>query len=191
LGLDHVEWQRFQRELMNAFASARIDDADASLRGTAQSFFSQNPGKQFPSAAAEVMNQVDPGMDPNEALRAWREAGYDNPNPKPGKHFWDGRFNLRMAVDRSDYDVQVASDMLQKRAEESARARGQEHRMISPHGGGIRVRLVLEAVPELDEWAVAWLARTSRKVNVAGFPSSGPADDESGTSWPIALGDER
>ncbi|MEX0791473.1 MAG: hypothetical protein WD178_11930 [Actinomycetota bacterium] len=187
LGLDRADWDLFQTELLNALAMAHLDDAETSLRGTAQSFFSQSPAKQFPSSAGEVVKQVESGLHTDDAVGAWREAGYETQDRKPGRHFWDSRFNLKMSVDKSDYDIQLASDMLQKRAEELARERGQQHRMTSPHGGGIRVRLVLEAVPELDAWAVTWLGRTNRKVNVAGFPSAGPADDESGTGWPIAL----
>jgi len=173
LGFSHEQWERCVSDLRDALVQSGLFDADARIRGSSTQFFS-GEHKPFPPSEDELVQQASPRSLPEAQLRErWRRWGFADEGDLPTAHFFDSRYQLGLAIARSDYDIQVSSDTLAERMA-AYLLQYPNRQVISPHGGHYRHEYVVELFPALDVWAQTWAEITGRDVNIAGFAGQGP-----------------
>jgi hypothetical protein len=177
LGFGQEDWRQCITDFVDTLDQVGVQDADVRLQGSGAYFFSRSPDprKRFPQTAAEVMTQAPDRASGEEAVKAWSHAGYDEEGAKPRKHFWDSRRQLRLSTARSDYDVQLSSDVLARMILATAtREAIPPDQLTSPRGGQYQQELLSKAAPAIGLWAARWSEARKRKVNIAAFPAAGP-----------------
>jgi len=118
LGFTPTDWARCVTELRDALAASGLEDADVRIRGSSTRFFSDNPDKQFPpSDAAYLDDAAAVGLPEDDARERWQQLGFASGDALPTRHFFDSRYQLSLDTLRSDYDIQLASDILATRME--------------------------------------------------------------------------
>lgn len=191
LGMTPAEYGEFRSELDTALADDGLSDADARLQGTAATFYSRNPSKEFFAdgdairAEADSFREEGLSISPESeqsAVDRYQQFGYDE-NPHPRDKVFDQDYaafgdeaqlseEQRKAL-RSDYDVQISSDQLDARMREFQAANPDEP-CIADKGGHWRDQPIRDTCPATKDWADRWSDRTGREVNLAGFAGSGP-----------------
>ncbi|MGH3678778.1 MAG: hypothetical protein ACRDT2_00370, partial [Natronosporangium sp.] len=180
LGMSPSEYQEFRSELDTALAAAGLSDADVRLQGTAATFYSRNPHKEFFADSEAIKAESErlrgdfiPPEVERDAVTRYEDLGYGD-GPQPQDKVFDQEYAAFGDESlRSDYDVQVASDQLDARMREY-QATNPEKRCISDTGGQWRDVVVRDNFPALAGWANRWTDRTGREVHLAGFDGAGP-----------------
>jgi len=184
LGFESPEqFQRFREDLHDSLRGAGLRDAEVVLKGSAGTFWSENPTKTFPTSVHEVRALAEAnGQSPDIAEQRYRDAGYAAPDvAQPEKLGWDIATNLGLTPERSDYDLQISSDRLSDEVRRLQESKGlPDERVVSPKGGHMRESAVLDATkPDvggsaLQDFKERWTDELGRDVNLAGFPGGGP-----------------
>ncbi len=118
LGFTPEGWERCVAELRAVLATSGLDDADVRIRGSSTRFFLDNPDKRFPpSDAAYLDDAAAVGLPEDEARERWQRLGFASGDALPTWHFFDSRYQLGLDTLRSDYDIQLSSDILAARME--------------------------------------------------------------------------
>ncbi|MFR9774073.1 sigma factor [Nocardia sp. SC052] len=179
LGFSRDLWEECVDHMRRALELDRITDADVRLFGTSSKFYSATPGKTFPQTVDEMRRmatEFSANLAPEEqrrhvdnAVRSYREAGYDNDEPKPEKAFFDSRYRLGLDSWPSGYDFQLCSDILASRFEDLAR---REEIEIYTKGDWYSPYLLGRVAPELQAWVQHWERVQRRWVSVATYPGS-------------------
>ena len=108
------------------------------------------------------------------ARQTYLDAGFMQRRAKPGKHFWESRYRLGIDPAPCDYDIEVASDILDARMRAAA-ARLRAERLGSVdnlHVGGStqwRADAVHAEFPVLADFCERWSLRLGRGVALECF----------------------
>jgi hypothetical protein len=167
LGTRTEQWATCVGELHEALAAEGITDADVRLKGSAARFCSENPKKWFPQNENDLRAKVADHYRnaPQEvrvqrvenAAATYREAGFGQDGGKPVAPFFDSMYKLDATNDLSDYDFQVASDVLAERFQQLEKADPRTG-WRSEHGGHYKHRHLERVAPALHDWAGRWEA---------------------------------
>jgi len=174
LGFAPEDWKSCVAELRAALIASGLDDADVRIRGSSTRFFSDNPEKCFPrSEAAYLEDAFAVGLSEGEARERWRRLGFASGGALPTRHFFDSRYHLGLDTERSDYDIQVSSDIVAARMEEY-KLQYPNKDLVSSHGGHYKFAYVKEPFSALSMWAERWSRIAGRDVIIASFSGIGP-----------------
>jgi len=192
LGMPPQWFGEFQSSLRDALAADGIDPGtvDVRLKGSAAEFFS-GPRKSMPTmeglAADLESGRISPEAYDRAVGRLTQMLSGSGGEPPVARPF-DTMYRLGLDPERSDYDINVCSDEMFRRAlsmwDENVyggvRGDGTREVPIKPadrnHGYLTNDVLVRNAFPHLREWAAHWDERLGRHMSYAIFMSSGPED---------------
>lgn len=195
LGQTPEQFQEFRSSLFGALREDGVADADVDVRlqGSSAKGFS-GPHKDFlPRPGSEAREYLD-SPEGQSKLADW-PAGPEN---YPANRPFDAGSKLGFD-EPSDYDVQISSDAMLRKAAEVHEAAGRSpDTLINPKYGFLNKETARETFPALGEWARRWEQNLGREVNPAVFQSSGPPDNSPGISahfqdsdWIIRPGDSK
>jgi hypothetical protein len=176
LGMTPDKYKHFTESLYAALEADGIspDDVDVRLQGSAAHFFS--------GAHKRLATEDDPEVQENETaqqgLRAWFDGDVERPLRRP----YDAHRKLGLTRKKSDYDVQISSDVMVRKCQETWDRGVFKGRFISPRYGFVNKACFRDAFPALTRWAGAQSGKQARKVAPALFTSAGPRDNSPGVS---------
>lgn len=185
LGLSGITFGALKAGLRQAIKADGIDleDVDVRLKGSASSFFSGRH-KSLPTERDELIAEfrVLRGRFPalfelEEIERRLHEWAPKEPRPK--RRPFDSMFQLGIDRARSDYDLQISSDQIVAKCENSARAVGMSvtrEVTFNDAYNFVRKDLIRMSMKNLAVFALDMSDALQREVTLAVFPSCGPPD---------------
>ncbi|WP_406312619.1 hypothetical protein OHA77_29230 [Streptosporangium sp. NBC_01639] len=177
LGMEPKSWQTAVAELREALAAENILDGDVRLKGTSARFFSGDPAKTFPQTEDELRATVarthgdlapaERARRVEDAIAAYRQAGYGANGAKPAVAFFDSRHKLGLSQWPSDYDFQLSSDVLAERF----KCFGEANPGVNVHtkGDWYNPYLLDRVAPKLNDWVKRWEEAAGRWVSIATY----------------------
>lgn len=176
LGMTPRKYQEFKESLYAALEADGIspDDVDIRLQGSSARFFS--------GFHKRLATEDDPEVQENETaqqgLRDWFEGDTERPYRRP----FDAHRRLGLMKKKSDFDIQISSDVMVRKCQETWDRGVFRGRFISPRYGFVNKDCFHDAFPALTRWAGAQSGKQARKVAPALFKSAGPRDNSPGVS---------
>ncbi|MCX5303095.1 hypothetical protein OG304_06460 [Streptomyces sp. NBC_00160] len=188
LGMSARDFDRFCEELRSAVQLDGIDDMDVRLQGSAARFFS-GTHKQMAYLREEIVKDFHEEWKyfptPGElgGILARMTSVWADPAARPLQRPFDAYCKLGISHAKSDYDVQISSDALAKRARAKIDLLGlpDEFDNRHPKYRYIEKDLVHEVAPALEAWRSRQSDLLDRSVTIAVFPSRGPERNEDPT----------
>jgi hypothetical protein len=184
------QYLAFKSTLRDAIKSDGIDPADIRLKGSSAHFFSGHH-KKMPFGYYSIEREVvfkefwkEKGHRPTGAeldqIVAKFEAQWPNTLvQRPRRRPFDVMYCVGVSDNKSDYDVQISSHEVWRRACEMISESGVpptaalvEHETYA----FIDKQLFHDACPAIDAWRLLQSKTLGREVTVAAFPAQGPND---------------
>ncbi|WP_327430877.1 hypothetical protein [Streptomyces sp. NBC_01236] len=179
LGMTPEQFKDFTGSLKEALVTDGIDaeQVDIRLQGSSAQFFSGSH-KDFPTEQGLT--------EQPEALARLEEWMGDRPEvDRPARIPFDAKHLLRVrdqdgiSEPPSDYDVQLSSDAMVGKAQETWEATDPGKRsphLIHPKYDFVNKAIAEKSFPALQDWKAHWEGELGREVAPALFPSAGPPD---------------
>ncbi|MWA06506.1 hypothetical protein F8568_040395 [Actinomadura sp. LD22] len=199
LGMDGARWGECLNELREALANEGIGDADVRLQGPGARFCSEDPKKWFPQNEDELRAKVaehhrnapeqDRTQRAENAVSAYRAAGFSQDGRKPVAPFFDSLHRLNLSDRPDGYDFEIVSDDLARRLQEQATdAPDTESR---PQGDTrFEHRHHEHAAPALHTWARRWEDTLDREVTLTTFDRQVPDAASHDDDWTVIAPEE-
>jgi hypothetical protein len=183
LGMSQQRFGVFVSDLRSAIALDGLSMVDVRLQGSSARFFS-GAHKPMPVDRDDIAEEIvrENGFpettrldDAEAALNYW----WPDPDNRPRRRPFDVMHKLGFTREPSDYDIQVSSEELRRRAEEyihGLRLTRTKIRVDNPDYGFIRKEIYLRICPALLNWSTIQTEDIGRKVSLACFDENGPAE---------------
>ncbi len=186
LGMTTGQYALFVDSLRDALFRDGVNEVDVRLKGSSVDFFS-GYHKLLPWTRLETVETYRylhrrlPYALQVDHILATMEAIWPSAQPRPSRRPFDSLFVLGLSPERSDYDLQLSSDIITNRAIKLIEELGLEANELTVHStqyAFIRKDLVEEVCPYLHLWTVRQREALGRLVSVAVFPARGPLNRE-------------
>ncbi len=184
LGMTANQFEHFARTLSMALDSDGITQANVRLQGSSAKFFS-GPHKPMPytrdEAAAEFRRNRDRVPEPFEIDDALEVMGvlWAHPDHRPYRRPFDAMYRLGLDKVPSDYDVQISSSQMVRRARSRITDLGIDPSDLvvhNQHYDFVRKDLIEDTCPALHLWGMKLSDIVRRNVTVAVFDDQGPPE---------------
>lgn len=183
LGMTPADFNDFVQSLSTALEQDELYDADVRLKGSATTAFS-SPWKRVPYTRLEITREFialrlrTPVQYELDQIEKVLEAQWPEREGRPSQRPFDSMYKLRIDSFRSDYDVQLCSDVLVARIRSKLEVLGLDDDldMYNPKYGFVDKRLLEGTCPALKAWELLRSDILGRQVSTVVFPSAGPAN---------------
>lgn len=181
LGMPPARYRSFCASFFAAAGVDNLPDADVRLKGSAAVVYSGRH-KRFPPTRADYLNAFARAHGrpptPSEEDDLWaRFNRFWGHHSVPRRRPFDSMYELNLDTERSDYDVQISSDEIERRCSAIVGSvSGLTRPLRHPTYGFLDDALVALAVPAIATWANRWTATLGRTVAVKAFDGAGPAN---------------
>ena len=192
LGFNTELYAQFRSSLHRAMVDENVEDADVRLQGSSAHFFSGwHKGMIYDREGLvdEFRARWRRVPAPNEVSNAFRTVQSrwpaDQIRRRPKRRMFDIMNRLGVDPKRSDFDVQISSDKLVRRAVDRIAELGIDDPspyITSSEYRFVRKDLVEATCPYLMQWRTIQTRLTKRPVSIAVFDSAGPPDTETPVS---------
>ena len=189
LGMTADQYREFTSTLRDAIESDGIDPADIRLQGSSAHFFSghhkEMPFGYYGVDRGAVLREFwkekrEPTAAQIDEVVALLETHWpDSLIKRPKRRPFDVMHRIGISEQKSDYDVQISSHEVWRRAcvwlselGVAPAAALVEHETYA----FIRKELFHNVCRAIDAWSVLWSNRLGREVTIAAFPAEGPKD---------------
>jgi len=181
LGMNATTFNGFRRGLAEAARRDAIDDLDVRLQGSSSKFFS-GAHKSMVYAREDIVGTF---LQQRERLPETYELDqieqmikdiWPDETRRPVRRFFDAYHALGISAEHSDYDVQISSATLARRARDSLSDLGlsSEFDMRDPHYRYIHKGIAFKIAPNLHMWSALQEDILRRRVTIVVFPAEGP-----------------
>lgn len=170
LGMTPRKYQEFKESLYAALEADGIspDEVDIRLQGSSARFFSGFHKR----LATEDDSEVQENETAQQGLRDWFDGDTERPYRRP----FDAHRRLGLTKKKSDFDIQISSDVMVRKCQERWDPKVFGGSFISPRYEFVNKNCVRVAFPALFKWSNDQAGKVGRKVAPALFASSGPPD---------------
>ena len=178
LGMAPAQYREFCTTLFAAAQRDNLVDLDVRLKGSAAVIFSGRH-KQMPATWSEYLHALNqalgraPTASEEQDLRIRLDRFWAF-QPVPRRRPFDSMHKLQLDPHRSDYDLQVSSDEIERRCSTILSLRPQLAPLRNTKYGFLDDALVALAAPLIMNWKNRWTATLGRQVAVKAFDRSGP-----------------
>lgn len=185
LGMTESDYELFVLELVEALWREQFTDADVRLQGSSAKMFS-GPHKEMPYSLDDInetyMREWKKLPTPyqissvnSKIINVW-PVDSDRPKRRP----FDALFKVGLSPDKSDYDVQISTDIAFDIIAKMAQVRSLNPdalMMENPDYQFMRKEIADSSFLYLQTWAANWWNILGRPVNIAIFVRSGPRNN--------------
>jgi hypothetical protein len=181
LGMSAREFEQFRDTLGSAALRDSIDDLDARLQGSSAWFFAGRH-KKMAYTRKEIVDDFEhdrtrlPTLVELEQVEGRLRAVWEHPEKRPRRRPFDAYHKLGISHEQSDYDVQISSETLARKAREKVEllGLGDEYDIHHPTYRFIKKSIVFDIAPNLEMWRILQSSILGRMVSIAMFPGDGP-----------------
>jgi hypothetical protein len=188
LGMTPPQFRIFFDSLKQALRRDKLASCDVRLKGSSATFYS-GPHKLMPTDRITLRDLFYDarGVWPEE----WKLDDLENcltsvwpSGTGPHRRPFDSMYRIGITGDPSDYDIQVSSDEILRRAADHLGVTIDDPALTSEKYDFIHKHIIAKVCPYLTRWAAAQSTSThlGRLVAVATFRGTGPPNKESPTN---------
>jgi hypothetical protein len=181
LGMTGSLYRAFSTGLWEALDADGVHDADVRLKGSSVNFYS-GPHKRMPYHLRDIYAEFRAkyGRKPRLEEIEWILNELDEQwpgDPRPLRRPFNALYRLKIHRSPSDYDLQICSDEMHRRAVTEVLALGltpEDARVIDPVYSFLDKKLMLTVSPAVEQWRLTASQFFRYDVTVAAFPACGP-----------------
>jgi hypothetical protein len=180
LGMSEHQYGGFVQTLLDAVWREGFNSADIRLQGSSVRFFS-GPHKVMPYSRAEIFNafmdEQEIGPDGMQLTAIEHELERWPESSRPMRRPFDALYRVGVALERSDYDVQISTDSAFEIVRSLLVRRGLDPGEIAIDNE--KYQFMKKALSEgeflqLERWRAQWMTRLGRPISIAVFDGRGP-----------------